>query len=580
MTTPRTWLKWWDKERAKQRLEEWVRVLIGARPFTVKYNPDPGPDAGSWINWATHTIAVKPNFPDDMAPDARRVPCQWGGRSIVRDSTLQVVTARALAFHEGGHVLFTDNPTVYGPTHKWLWNALEDERMERLTAAYYRPAARDFAELGLRCWINIQPEKGDRNSTLLNSCLSHRWDHERPAASTSKLTIPPDDHDFWHETIKPLVEAAWVAPTSQRVSEIALDILQHLDIAPENNTIALVLQGNAPDGSPMGLRDSDDPMIVLDGHIDREAAPTLVDDPDIEDMLLSSGALDIDPSGGTLWPQPYHELQESILGDVRRLTKELKVQTPDRDPIANNRRGRFDSRTCVRSKGGTPVVREEDEADDPGGMAIVLLLDGTTSMGGGLEGITPDGRPSDMNSFNHGRLPHMRRATLLFDRACANLAIPLCIGYARDRIQSPHLDRYHVYSPPSPVMWIRDWATPPNAEGPRTLIAGMYGDGGAEAVSQSLAIAQQKLRERTEARKLIIYIHDGQPVDEPWETVRDNVVRVRRQHTLVIGLFIGDQGSISSVQRIFSPEWTIGVANLNELPTRLGRILKKYQTTK
>lgn len=48
----------------------------------------------------------------------------------------------------------------------------------------------------------------------------------------------------------------------------------------------------------------------------------------------------------------------------------------------------------------------------------------------------------------------------------------------------------------------------------------------------------------------------------------------------MIGLFIGDQLAIDRVQRIFGTEWTIGVDNLNDLPTRLGRILKKYRTTK
>src|ERR671933_147639 len=99
-------------------------------------------------------------------------------------------TGRALAYHEGGHVLWTDVVPVVGSVHGWLLNALEDERMERLTAASYAPAGRDFSELGTRLWLDGWKPVADRTTTLLNACLFARWDHRRPDGTPSRIVIP------------------------------------------------------------------------------------------------------------------------------------------------------------------------------------------------------------------------------------------------------------------------------------------------------------------------------------------------------------------------------------------------------
>ena len=137
------WLHWWQWNRAQKRLDQWVRTLIGGRPYTIRF----ALGQGSFVNFATREIVVEPNFPDSLAPDARTIPTTWGRSRVVRLSTLEVLCARALAYHEAGHVLWTDVVPLAGSTHGWLVNALEDEREERLTAAYYAPAGRDFAEL-------------------------------------------------------------------------------------------------------------------------------------------------------------------------------------------------------------------------------------------------------------------------------------------------------------------------------------------------------------------------------------------------------------------------------------------------
>ncbi len=270
-----------------------------------------------------------------------------------------------------------------------------------------------------------------------------------------------------------------------------------------------------------------------------------------------------------------------MIGDVRRLTRELAIATPDVEPVANSKRGRLDVRACVRSHGKTPVVRDAEEADDPRGLAIVLLIDGTASMGGDPRGVAEGGGPSDPGAFNDPdyRMPHVRKAVLAFQRACADLGVPLEIGVACDEIRPSHNGRGR-YRVTYPIAWIQRWDTPVHAEGPRALIAGLYGNAYAEAVSRSLTIAQHELDQRSEAVKVVLYIHDGQPTDEPRASVRATVERLRRRKTIVIGLFLGDQSYIELMQEIFGVQWTIGTDCLADLPVRLGRILKRLRTTR
>ena len=130
----------------------------------------------------------------------------------------------------------------------------------------------------------------------------------------------------------------------------------------------------------------------------------------------------------------------------------------------------------------------------------------------------------------------------------------------------------------NPVVWIKRWDTPAQAEGPRALLAGMYGDATCEAVSRSLCVAQGELDRRNEAVKVIIYLHDGQPEDESPEAVQATIDGLRRAHgTVILGLFLGDQAQLARMQAIFGRDCTIGVDHLDHLPARLGRILARYR---
>lgn len=578
-TTSGAWLAWWQWKRARKRLDQWVRTLIADRPYTVRF----AVGEGSFVNFGTREIVIEPNFTAQLASAARSLPTVWGGSRVVRPGTLDVLCARALAFHEGGHVLFTDVVDELGSTHHWLINALEDERMERRTAAYYPPAGCDFAELGRRMWLDGYEVVPDRITHLLNACLFARWDQARPADVLSKLDFADEEEQtLWESQIRPLVASAWNAPDTAAVAAIALRILELIGV-PYNDVLMHHGDGliGGVDAPVRGERQPGD-VPVQDLEVVSDAPVGVHDDGDDDAAsmidLLDMDCADVDPSAGRLWMQPYHVLERRVIGMVRRLARELHVVAPDTEPVPNNRRGRFDARACVRSKGTTPVVRLADDADDPRGLALVLLIDGTSSMGGGPCGVAADGGPANQFNFNNGRMPHVREAAMLLERTCAALEIPLSIGFARDSAYPEHTGTWGRVVLRDPVVWIKRWDTPPDAEGPRAMLAAMYGDATAEAVSRSLHLAQRELDQRTEAVKVVVYVHDGQPEDETPETVRVTIERLRRtKGTVIIGLFLGDQDSLPAMQAIFGHAYTVGVDDLGRLPARLGRLLAKYR---
>jgi hypothetical protein len=222
-------MHWWHWRRAQHVLDTWVRTLLGARPYHVEYKTG----GGSYVNMRTKEIVVDPTMADGWGGDAL-LPVRWRGTTVRTLAALQFRISRAMARHEAGHVLFTDDYTVAGELHAWLTNALEDERMERLTGAHYRPARADFDALGTLLWQNKPlepPERASRADRLLNYCLFWRWDCLRPVTTPSRWRWAADDERrIWEETIRPLVEEAWQAPTAVRVAELALEILRRLGL--------------------------------------------------------------------------------------------------------------------------------------------------------------------------------------------------------------------------------------------------------------------------------------------------------------------------------------------------------------
>jgi hypothetical protein len=565
-------MDWWHWKRAETALDSWVRALIGERPYTLTFSTG----HGSFVNFRTREIVVEPNMPDSLG-GARLLPRTWRGQRVTTLPALQWRCARALARHEAAHILFTQpSEADRGGVHHWLINALEDGRIERYLGARAPWCWADFVELGrlIHQQYTLPTEREER---LLSACLLHRWDVLRPKRTLVRVTFPDGDAArLWEDEIRLLVEAAWRATDAERVAEIASDILRRIGIAETARSSKL---HNPLDRAPLGERAADDaPLTVARDDAARGAMPgastIVMDETSLEGA--DPPGVDLDPSGGQLLMQPYRAIEHEVGGHLRRLVKALIPPTPNVAPRPHPISGSFSVREQIRSQGERPMLRARGRSRDVKGLAVVLLIDRTGSMGN--FDFRGDGTPEDDFFSPSGRMYHARRAALLLDRACAAACIPLCIGYAGNEVMPGHGplrgQRLHL---PQSVVWIRDWHTPPEAEGSRAVLAGMYGDAGnAERVSESLQLAQRRLKERREGTRLIIYIHDGEPTDERPAVVRQTVEALRRDGLIVIGLFVGDQRELPKLQAIFGANDTIGVSELTRLPERLGTLLKRY----
>ena len=122
------------------------------------------------------------------------------------------------AAHEAGHVRFS-GPKPPGTLGE-LWNALEDERMERLMARAYPELrlAQAFTFLGDVVSARAQEKF---TGSALEGCLFWRWEHDR---LQPRWQVNEQDADLW-EDVRPLVEAAWHARDSDQVTWIARQIL-------------------------------------------------------------------------------------------------------------------------------------------------------------------------------------------------------------------------------------------------------------------------------------------------------------------------------------------------------------------
>jgi len=184
----------------------------------------------------TRLVAVNPQalaYPHTkrLRAGIRHAP---GGRELFE----QALTV-GLVEHEAGHIRFSGtkpHPTRLG----WLWNSLEDERMERLLSAQYPELLPVFEFVGDVVWRLTSRPTGD----LLAGCLLWRWEHDHVAVDRRFHPASQADQIRWSTQIQPLVEQAWMARDSDQVTVFARTILQVLGLDEE---------GEPPPDSPADL---------------------------------------------------------------------------------------------------------------------------------------------------------------------------------------------------------------------------------------------------------------------------------------------------------------------------------------
>lgn len=204
----------WHQQRPLRKwVEDLFRLASRKRSYTLLLQA--GKDL-AWVNPERKLVFITTQLPEVMGavrgdprtPDARR-------------ATLLM----ALAAHEAGHVRHS-GPKPQEAQLGWLWNALEDERMERLMAREFPELTSCFTLLGD---LVAEEQRPSWDGSALEGCLFWRFTHDQRARQWQPRR---QDAELWLD-VRPLVEAAWSAPDSERVRWIAQVILDLLGKAPK-----------------------------------------------------------------------------------------------------------------------------------------------------------------------------------------------------------------------------------------------------------------------------------------------------------------------------------------------------------
>lgn len=287
--------------------------------------------------------------------------------------------------HEAAHILFSrkkPEANVLG----WLWNALEDERIERLMAAEFPGRELYFDGMGDVMITETIEERTRREEQkaaaerrhqqgeaplpedVLRDGLTWRWLHDHAGGRRYHPHLALPEPVF--ARLRPLVESAWEARTSDDVRHIASEILALFSI-PEGAEVPkgldpLDLPGGAvPGGKPSGSKPSgsepsgneppEDGSSHSGSDLSREDAEPQQPDYDPDSVAARAG----------------RALLEGLQVEAAALSKILQPIQRSRRARSNRSRGRFDYRRYAA--GEERIYRTRPEKPDPPRRLSVLL---------------------------------------------------------------------------------------------------------------------------------------------------------------------------------------------------------------
>jgi hypothetical protein len=443
--------------------------------------------------------------------------------------------AVALVEHEAGHIRHSGQK----PRQRllgWLWNALEDERLERLQEVANPELVTLFEFLGDAVWNTQQP-----TTDLLAGCLLWRWEHDKPA---DERKFHPTELAVW-EQVRAMVEAAWQAPTSDDVTSIAADILQVLgrsddEPVPDHFPTQICRCG----GGHAGSAAAPDTNAVPDAGADVGSAAG--DTPEIPDTTRIPGGVGTTISttaqGALQDPQP---ILSQVEGYARALALSLRPPCPHTRPQPHPSRGEFVFERATLGQSLRPFDRQQ--APGPSReIAVLMVVDETASMG------TYQGDTS--------RMEQAIIATMLLNRA-AELA-QITFGVWGFTTGAPVIHR-------------------PLARGHRTdwqiNIASMSAYGCATRLYPSFGAALDTLSSCREQRKLLIVVHDGEIDADDARRIRLRLPEVQQRGILLQPIFVGtEQAVIDANRAVFGH--VLACPSFHELSGKLSAWLRAAMT--
>lgn len=201
---------WHERSEWLQYAHTLFRYYSRSGRYVLRFVHDP--DVIAAVDPERHRVLLNPDFP---TPPGTLLEFVRAHPENLRDTV--ILYLHALLAHEAAHVLYSSRKPdgLLGA----VWNAIEDERIERLMASAHPRLADAFTHVGD---VLLTGRLGSLDRTPLEGVLFWRWVHDHPALSWSCT-----DEAAWQRA-KPHVEAAWSEPDPERVVDHARAILDEL----------------------------------------------------------------------------------------------------------------------------------------------------------------------------------------------------------------------------------------------------------------------------------------------------------------------------------------------------------------
>jgi hypothetical protein len=517
---------WWIWKVTTQRLSKWALALLHGRRYTIRL----ASEGTCYHDPQAHIIQVNPQlFPEQSVE-------------------VQFRLTQGLLAHECGHAWFTDNwPDQFDNVLQELSNMLEDERIERGICSLYPGIAPAVRLLGDHVYTSMYSAPPEAKLQAYTCCLAWRWAYSRTdeVEMFGHLGVSPVGQDLWMK-IRPLVERAWTAADTGRVISLAEKILSILDLpvsTPRLGFAPLNPEGIPHSGAnPMALPSGPaDNALGLGGEIGQDELPCLP-------VRLRS-----------LEPVPYIELEERVQAQAACLAEALKESRPDQRLAPHEYHGRYSFRQEIRTP-DKPHLAPQEIGCAARSLVLYMLVD----------------RSGSMERFEQ----EVREAMMTIYLAAVQVPIPMGIAYFGE-------DDLFIGDLPVPADQITVEQTVSeiaplsagNYEPAKALIAGYNGWSCEEYLDWGLRKAEHELRSCPEYLKVLLILHDGDPVFHTrkvsdWDLSLDHLRSLERAGVIPIGIHLGD-GNLEKLHKLFTrlvncPEGQNLSAKLGEMLCSLG----------
>ena len=566
LSTMRAGLQWWQWRTASRRLEVWLKAILGGTWYAVHFD-DRFPYPGGQSETGRKIVLNPAAWPSLVFETWRRAldrgqVTPWLGE-IDNLADFQWLCCKAVAAHEVGHARYSGSPPE-GNLLARLDNTLDDQRVERGMTRLYPVLGAYFNLAGDAVWLAqlATDPTDDSPFQVLGAALLWRWEHDRPEW-TSKICLSETNRERW-ERVRPLVEAAWDAPTPEEVIEAAREILRILEL-PED-----LPEPEIPEWLQELLRLLADAMKEARGAADGEperlparhaatpdgkkggAPPLLSEDAESVGGHVPS---DNNPARPHIDPEEYGYLEDAARPTVARLVAALQLPQPDHGLGFARRGRRLSVRRAVRDL-PDPFRARSDPGDAPLDMVVDVLGDRSGSMGD-TRYHGEDRRLADVNWSV--KICAARLGVMMLHLALQELDTPHAIHLFDDHVAiKPEYDR--------------------SSEMVKGLIAAWQGETGEENVSVSMEAQIPKLLARPEPLKVMLILHDGHPVagSEKYGSDAEGICVLQdryKQQIWFIGVYLGTRARDIELMRSLFPH--LVACEPEHFADHLGRLLRQ-----